>query len=332
MPCREAWRRCGPEPRVLAAGACAVFAVLAGGGCRSDLHQQLLERELRYQEDQIYSLQDELDSASSRLQQVAGENSSLRRQLGLADGDPAARRGAAPRPLALPAPVNVPPAVEVPDTPAAPRRGGPPVDLAPPVLEDIPPLPTTSPPRPAGARATQTFDDGAPLSLPSPFPGSPSSEPATATLPVQQLSYEQPAALSTVASLPPGSAARLVVNVAQTACIDADGDGLSDGLSIVVEPRDAEERLVAAIGDLTVVAFDPSAGVDPATGEPAPIARWDIPAAEAARHFRPQGRLRGIQFTLAWPGSRPAGAHVRVLTRLETGMAPLVTEATIPAR
>ena len=333
MPWREAWRRCVPEPRVPAALACAVIAALvAGGGCRSDLHQQLLERELRYQEDQIYSLQDELHSASSRLQHVTGENASLRRQLGLADGDPAARRGTAPRSLALPAPVNVPPSVQVPDAPAAPRRDGPPVNLAPPVLEDIPPLPTTSPPRPTGARAAPTFDDGEPLSLPTPFPASPASEPATATLPVQQLSYEQPAPLPAVAALPPGAAARLVVNVAQTACIDADGDGVSDGLSIVVEPRDAEERLVAAIGDLTVVAFDTAAGVDPATGEPAPIARWDIPAAEAARYFRPQGRLRGIQFTLAWPGPRPAGDHVRVLARLETGAAPLAAEATIPSR
>jgi len=336
MPCREAWRRYVPEHRVPIGLVCAVVVLLAAVGCKSDLHQQLLERELRYQEDQIYHLQDELDSASGRLQRVAGENASLRRQLGLADGDPAGRRGSSPRPLALPAPVDVPPARQLPDAPAAPRRGGPPVDLAPPVLEDIPPLPTTSPPRPSGAsRALPTFDDGEPLSLPSGTPAIPSSVPTdapTATLPVQQLSYEEPASAAAVAALPSGTAARLVVNTTQTACIDADGDGLSDGLSIVVEPRDAEERLVAAIGDLTVVAFDAAAGVDPATGEPAPIAQWNIPAADAARHFRPQGRLRGMHFTLAWPGPRPAGDHVRVLARLDGGPAPVEAEATIPAR
>jgi hypothetical protein len=148
---------------------------------------------------------------------------------------------------------------------------------------------------------------------------------------VQQLSYETTAPAA-AASLPPTAAARLVVNTTQTACIDADGDGLSDGLSIVVEPRDAEERLVAAIGDITVVAFDAAAGVDRATGEPAPIARWDIPAADAARHFQPQGRLRGMHFTLAWPGPRPAGDHVRVLARLDGGPTPLEAEATIPSR
>jgi hypothetical protein len=329
MPCREAWRRCVSEQAVPIGVACAVVVLLATAGCKSDLHQQLLERELRYQEDQIYHLQDELHSATGRLRHVAGENASLRRQLGLADSDPAGRRGATPRPLALPAPVDVPAAKQLPDAPAAPRRGGPPVDLAPPVLEDIPPLPTTSPPRSSGARKMPTFDDGEPLSLPSSMP----VEAPTATLPVQQLSYEAPTAVTVAAlpTLPPGIAARLVVNTTQTACIDADGDGQSDGLSIVVEPRDAEERLVAAIGDLTVVAFDAAVGVDPATGEPAPIACWTIPAADAARNFQPQGRLRGMHFTLAWPGPRPAGDHVRVLARLDAGPTLLEAEATIPS-
>ena len=38
----------------------AMAVTVAAGGCKSDLNQQLLERELRMQEDQIYQLQDEL--------------------------------------------------------------------------------------------------------------------------------------------------------------------------------------------------------------------------------------------------------------------------------
>ena len=334
MPTDGAWRRSLPnmESRALAR-ACACLVLLCLAGCKSDLSQQLLERELRYQEDQIYNLQDELQAACSRLERTASENANLRRQLGLGDADAAVRRGgpSGPRPLALPAPVTVPPAVEVPDA-GGPARGGPggrsgpgPGDLAPPVLEDIPPLP-----RDGGVSAPvpksqpPTWDSGAPLSLPTP------AEPApTASAPVQRLSFETP-------SLPPaagGAATRLVVNLAQTSCLDANGDGTSDGLALVVEPRDADERLATVVGDVTVMAFDAAAGVDPATGEPVPIARWAMPAAEAAGRFQPQGRLRGYRFTLGWPGARPSGDHLRLLVQLAPPNAPpLEADATIPTR
>ena len=54
-------------------------------GCKTDISQQLLERELRMQEDQIYLLQDELQEKCARLDRVAGENTSLKKQLGIVD-------------------------------------------------------------------------------------------------------------------------------------------------------------------------------------------------------------------------------------------------------
>jgi hypothetical protein len=86
---------------------------LAGAGCKSDLNQQLLERELRYQEDQIYQLQDELQDKCLRLDSLSGENTSLRRQLGLGAGDQVAPRSAPVRQPAAGA-VPVPPAIELP--------------------------------------------------------------------------------------------------------------------------------------------------------------------------------------------------------------------------
>ena len=71
------WRRIG-------AGLVAVAAV-AAAGCKSDFNQQLLERELRLQEDQIYHLQDQLADKCARLESVGAENQSLKRQLGVAD-------------------------------------------------------------------------------------------------------------------------------------------------------------------------------------------------------------------------------------------------------
>ena len=72
----------------------AIAAMLVAG-CKTDLNQQLLERELRMQEDQIYLLQDELQSKAARLERAVGENSSLKRQLGIADSGPATGRAGA---------------------------------------------------------------------------------------------------------------------------------------------------------------------------------------------------------------------------------------------
>lgn len=282
-------------------------------GCKSDLNQQLLERELRYQEDQIYNLQDELQAACAKLERAAGENASLKKQLGVGDDAVAPRPGLGrPRPAGLPAPVNVPPAIEIPDGgPARPPagRGGPPVGpLAPPALEGVPPLPAD------GTSAVPTPSEPA-LSL----PGTSAAVPP----PIQRLAYESPDEAAPVA--------RLVVNAEQTTCLDADGDGRSEGLSIVFEPRDAEERLTAATGNVSITVFDAAAGADPATGEGTPIANWDIPAADIPRHFRRTSRMRGLHFSLPWPGSPPAGDHARVVVRLAPadGGSPLVADATI---
>jgi hypothetical protein len=272
-------------------------------GCKSDLNHQLLERELRYQEDQIYKLQDELQTASVQLESAQGENVSLRRQLGVADDAAAGPRRAPVRVPAgtLPTPVAVPPSIEVPDALPAPAAM-PPGGIAPPALEGVPPLPTGGAPADGG------------LSLPDPPPA------------FQRLAHEEPLADG-------GAATHVVVNPDRTTCLDADGDGTSDGLTVVFEPRDADERLVAVTGPVSIAVFDAAAGADPATGEAAPIARWEIPAEETAARFRRTSRARGVQLQLPWQGRGPAGDHVRVAVRLATpDGAPLEADATIAVR
>ena len=306
--------RCGRQPnRFAVSAACCALACVAG--CKSDLSQQLLERELRYQEDQIYQLQDELQSACARLERTAGENASLKRQLGMSEGDSAAPRAAPVRPRAgLPAPVNVPPALEIPDV-APPPAGGPPTGpLAPPALEGVPPLPGRPPALPRTSAIPPATGGDADLALPAP------------SGPVRRLSHEELAADS-------GRVTHLVVNAAQTACLDTDGDGTSDGLAVVFEPRDADERLVAVAGPVSIAVFDAAAGTDTATGEAAPIARWDIPAEETLTRFRRTSRQRGLAFQLPWPGRPPAGGHVRVAVLLTPpDGTPLEADATIAAR
>lgn len=282
--------------------AIVAAAGLAATGCKSDLSQQLLERELRYQEDQIYQLQDELQDKCARLDMLSGENASLRKQLGVAPGDTLSRpRGGSPRPTA--APVAVPPALEIPEAIRTPTPAATP--LAPPTLDNIPPLPV----KPSAT------SEPMPLSLPSPADATGVRDPVPAAVPV---AYDEP--------LSDGRPVRLVVNVAATSCFDDNGDGLSDGIAVTAEPRDAAEKLVPAPGTVSVTVYDV---VNPST----PLSTWTIPPAQAEAHFRPTTRLRGLHVPLRWTTGRPTGDHVRVVVSI-TGPegAILEADATVAAR
>jgi len=310
------------ERRTAMPGSLSGLLLLAAGlmaGCKSDLNQQLLERELRYQEDQIYQLQDELQEKCARLERAAQENVSLRRQLGVDDDPSAAPRTRPVRPQpATAAPGLVPPAIEAPELPrsAAPPAG----PLAPPSHDGVPPLPDRSeavPPVPETVPALPVSDGEAPLSLPpAAMKLDPAARPAAVALPgddVRRLSFET------------AQPTHVVVTVARTACVDADGDGTSEGLKVVFEPRDAEERLAAAAGDVEITAFAADGGTT--------LGTWRIAAAEVAGGFRPTGRDRGVSLTLPWQVAPPAGGHVRVAVRFTVpGAAALEADALIPSR
>jgi hypothetical protein len=124
----------------------------------------------------------------------------------------------------------------------------------------------------------------------------------------------------------------LVVNRDHTRCIDENADGVSDGLAVVFEPRDADEHLVQAVGDVSVAVYEPTTAVaTDASGEGTCVARWDIPAAQAAGQFRRTSRARGIHLIQRWPGPPPAGEHVRVFVRMTTAEGrSFEADATVP--
>ena len=251
----------------------AVSCVLAAG-CKSDLSQQLLERELRYQEDQIYQLQDELQEKCARLDMLSGENQNLRKQLGVNPGDSLGRsRTGTPRPAS--SPVTVPPSLHIPEAIRAPAPAA--LPLAPPALDNIPPLPVKP----------SSTSESTPLALPEPADSAavtPVSPPESQPLPVAiPVAYDQP--------LADNRPIRIEINTATTTCFDDNGDGATDGIAVTFEPRDAAEKLVPAPGVVAIMVFDVST---PST----PIASWTIPTEQAATHFRPTTRLRGMHFPL----------------------------------
>jgi hypothetical protein len=307
----------------------AILGGLVATGCKTDISQQLLERELRMQEDQIYLLQDEVQDKCARLEHVAAENRSLKKQLGIVDAD-----------ASLPSRIDIPPGVAAPargPTPAAPPALAPPAISAPAVV--APPLTLPEPagvppvggepaegPRfgrpPAGSAPPATIApptlDGVP-----PLPTEPGARGASATSEIKRLSHEESLSAE-------GKITHLVINPGRTTCFDGNGDGTSDGLAIVFEPRDDDERLVTAGGDVAITATDPAA---PGGPEGAPLATWQIPSAEALSHFRRTSRARGLHFTLPWQGRVPAGDHVRIFVKLTTfdGQS-FEADATIPTK
>lgn len=291
-----------PPHRFARWAAVWVAASLGLAGCKTDLNQQLLERELRMQEDQIYHLQDQLQTKAARLERTAGENASLRRQLGIGEGAPSGL-GRTQAPTFVPPPPL--PKVSVPGL-SAPGAGG----SAPGGLRFGPksvPAPSAPPAAPPSLAPPQL--DGVPA-LPS------AGAPAPT---VRRLSFEESLASE-------GKINHLVINPARTECFDGDGDGVAEGLALVVEPRDADERLVTAAGDVIVFVNDPlvpqGAGLAQAEptdpGEGGCIARWDIPEAEAQARFRRTSRARGLHFLLRWPGPPPQSSTVHVHVLLTT--------------
>jgi hypothetical protein len=251
--------------------------------------------------------------------------------LGIADSGPATGRagasgGAGGRPSAA-APTFVPPPSLPKGTLPAPAGAAPgglrfgPGGAAPPTL--VPPK----------------IDGLPPALIPPKLDGVPPL-PSTGGLPpgVRRLSHEESLGSE-------GRITHLVINPARTECFDSDGDGRADGLAVVIEPRDADERLVNAAGDLVVFVNDPAvpqgAGFAPAIptdpGEGGCIARWDIPEAEATAHFRRTSRARGLHLLLRWPGPPPQSGTVNVhavLTTFEGGVhhvdAPVAVRSAAP--
>ena len=110
-----------------------------------------------------------------------------------------------------------------------------------------------------------------------------------------------------------GKATQLVINKRLTGGLDRDGRNGDEGILVVVEPRDAQGRLVKAPGALSVVVMDPAQ-----EGEAGRVARWDFAAHEVHSHFHSTVFGRGLQFELPWPGEPPKNSALRLFVRFIT--------------
>lgn len=202
---------------------------------------------------------------------------------------PPVRPGASQRPM-----LDEPPAAPLDLKPIeVPQDDKPPVlqreeDPAPP-----PPAPTSLPRKtlaPPAKREPAPEAEELPLPKPS----------------VKGVSYEEPAPAKP-------SVQQIIVNSNRTAGLDLDARPGDDGITLWLEPRDADGKFLADAGSVAVVALDPQQ-----TGPAARIARWDLTSQQLARRLMKVEGVRGYQLQLPWKGKSPEHPALRVAIRYET--------------
>lgn len=319
-------------------------ALCAGGGCRAAVYQELLESQNRELDQYLRQLEWDNEDLRSDLERCRQQGKSAKRPAKAADEEEAPpassrRRRKAADEDSSEEEESVAPLVEEPAEADLPegtsatqdlessenRRGKAPPFKGPPVIQ--PP----SSEIPEGHRPAEEADTSpepsseasqgkaAPKDKPSPKK-KPSSEEDRESAPGADRESGQRAA--------PNGAFEIGLNPQGTGLVAASGRNRAGGLRLLVEPRDAEGRIVNAVGKVTVVVVDPSKA-----GAIDRIARWDFPADAVAMHFKRSAAGKGLHFDLTWPGQPPAVESLDVYVRLETPDGrKLVAEKTLTAR
>jgi hypothetical protein len=94
---------------------------------------------------------------------------------------------------------------------------------------------------------------------------------------------------------------------------DLDGRAGDDGLSVVIEPRNAGDEYVPEAGAVSVVVLDPSKA-----GDAARVARWDFDLSTAREKLQTRRAVRGIQLQMSWPAAAPQAEKLQLFVRYVT--------------
>ncbi|MCE9607846.1 MAG: hypothetical protein K8U03_23415 [Planctomycetia bacterium] len=329
-----------------------IVALTSVLGCRHNqaANRELLERELRLQEDRIYQLEGALEDAQRELCRSRGidpdtlppggkptlgglfgsggsSGSTFAPPLnGPSTVQPGSSSGtgstAAPSVLLPPTGDTAPPAVQLPSTgagPAPPFRGAPIISPPDPTKpEGIPTpgaTPGAAPPfKPGGAQHGGTHDGA--LARREPVMKEMSSP-----------KFVSPGALGNSAiagdeqgdllptPLPADLSVKTISLNRRTGGWNSDGKPGDDGILVVIEPRNARGEVVPTPGSVSLVVIDPAA-----EGDAGRFARWDFTASDAGALVRPlaTGGSGGLHFELPWPETPPAHARLKLFIRFHT--------------
>lgn len=253
-------------------------------GCQTvDPSMELLESELRAQEDQIYYLDRQVDRLCAQLASCRKNNQSLRQQLNEKQPSDA-------RPSSSPSPATARPNAatgERPTAPATEPNSRPPASATPPP-SSIDPDDLEIPEIDLGPDAEGVDEAN---------PGSPGLDAAE--------SLDDQAVNAQVT--------RIVLNSRLTGGYDEDGQPGDEAIMVVIEPQNSAGQYVALPGDLSVIVVDPQS--------PAPmreLARWEFDASETVPWLKKTLLGRGIHLQLPWPNQPPSSERLQLYVRYRT--------------
>jgi len=275
-------------------------------GCRNRAAQELLERELRMQEDRIYQLEDELAM-------LASENDALKHfpshgvvvkpstSGSSSTNDRSPDRSTRPmsrEPNGPPVEIPMLPTVELPKTSKVTPFRGPPAIAPPgegfPEADSPAPLATTKPIVTPAQRASS-----------SQLPASPVEPVAEDIGPAMA-----PAGLANARS---EDVSKITLHETSTAGYDDDGRAGDDGIRVVIEPRSAGGQILAAAGRISFVLMDPLV-----TGPSSRVARWDFTVEQAAHAYDKTAESEGLHFELPWIDMVPTHRTMHLFVRYHT--------------
>jgi hypothetical protein len=129
--------------------------------------------------------------------------------------------------------------------------------------------------------------------------------------------YQLPTRPINVTSRAPGDPriTHIELNPILTGGIDLDNTSGDDGLTIVLEPRNADNEFVPLAGPITVVLLDYAKRSE---GSAALIARWKIDAPTVHKSIVNDEYGRGIQLRLPWSDGPPENSKLRLDIRYTT--------------
>ena len=261
--------------------ALLVAPCVLAAGCRQDpylnAHIEMVNAEKRSLEDRVYELQYDNQIKAEELEKLRKESPGVQ-----------PRRGDTSGREVIEEPGLSPPKVEIPgETTQRPYEENP-QTLKPPEVEPGVPVEPSTEPSPAST-------------YPAAAPGSPETPEASSG--------------ETQALLPSDTRiVRIDLHPTLTCGRDWDDQPGDDGLTVVIEPRNASRTCVPLPGAVTVAVTDMAETEE----EQIRVARWDLDAREVARHVRNSPEARGIYLDLPWPGSPPRHSRLSLSVRYVT--------------